>query len=107
MKNILEWLNSNFDAGDAIIFGLIAFAIWFVFWKLISKLFWKHKLYSILELGAVGSFGILIFLSLIVVLFIASIQAVIGYGAKLLIPLIIFWGGVITFFVFLIRKLRK
>ena len=91
--NIIEWLTRNCDAGDAIVYGLIGLAIWFVLWKLvISKLFEKFKLYSFLRLGAFGTFGILIFLSLIVVLIIASIQAVIEFGTMLAFPLFLFWG---------------
>ena len=105
--NIIEWLGANVDAFDAIMYGLIAFAIWFFVWKLISILLEKHKLYSLLELGVVGSYGILLFLAVIIVLCIASIQAAISLGLQLLIPITVFLGALIAFFVFLIRKLKK
>ena len=105
--NIIEWLGANIDAFDAIILGLIALVIWFFIWKLISILLVKHKSYSLLELGVVGSYAILLFLAIIVVLFIASIQAAINLGLKLLLPLTAFWGALIAFFVFLIKKLKK
>ena len=105
--NIIEWLGENVDAFDAIVFALIAFAIWFFLWKLIGKLLEKRKAYSLLELGAVGSFMILVFIAIIVVLLIASIQAAISLGLQLLLPIIVFWGAVIAFFVFVIRKLKK
>lgn len=106
--NIIDWLNSNFDAGDAIIGGMITLGVWFVLWKLLmSKLFEKYKLYSFLELGVFGTFGIFIFLSLIVVLIIASIQAVIQFGAMLVIPLLLFWGCLIAFSIFFIKKIRE
>ena len=105
--NILEWINANFDAGDAIIHGLIALAIWFVIWKLIYKVLDKHNLYSLKELGVLGSYLILIFFALIVVLLIASIQATIEYGIKLLFPLLIFWGGFTALVIFFIKKFNE
>lgn len=105
--NIIEWLSKKFDAGDVIIYGLIAFVICFFSWKLINKVLKKHKLHSLLELGAIGSFGILIFLLLIVVLFVASIQAAIEHGIKLIFPLLIFWGGFIAFVIFFIKKFKE
>ena len=82
--NIIEWINTNYDAGDAMTFALIAFLVWFILWKILSRIFEKRKMYDLLELGAIGSFGILLFLSIIVVLFIASIQAIIEYEIKML-----------------------
>lgn len=105
--NIIKWLNTTVDAFDVIAYGIIAFLIWFVLWKLISILLEKYKLYSLIEFGALGSFGILLFLALIIVLFIASIQAAINFGLQLLCPLAVFWGALIVFFVFLIKKLKK
>ena len=105
--NIIERLNKSIDAGDAILYDVLAFIIWFILWKLISILLEKHKLYSLLELGAVGSFAILLFLAIIVVLFIASIQAAISLGFQLLLPLTFFWGGFIAIVVFIIKKLKK
>lgn len=111
--NIIEWLNDNFDAGDAIIYSLIALAVWFVLWHLIiRKLFRKSTFINeIMDYGPIlaplASFGILLFVSVIAVLFIASIQAALSYGAKMIFVLLLFWGGIITFFVFLIRHIRK
>ncbi|MBQ3495725.1 MAG: hypothetical protein IJA76_03455 [Clostridia bacterium] len=111
--NIIEWLNTNFDAGDAIIYGLIALVIWSIIWRLfIVKVFGKTAFISDLmnehpRLASVASFGILLFFSVIVVLLISSIQAGLEYGAKMIFMLLIFWGVVITFFVLLIRKITK
>lgn len=111
--NIIEWFKSNLDAGDAIILSLIALAIWFILWHLIiSKLFKKYTfICELMDLGPIlaplASFGILLFFSIIAVLFIASIQAVLTIGAKMIFPLLIFWGGIITFFVILIRHIKK
>lgn len=114
--NIIEWLNANFDAGDAIIYGLIALVVWTILWNIFnlitSKLLKKYDLnYDLFDMGPIrapmASFGILIFLSLIVVLFIVSIQAAIEYGTKMLFPLLIFWGGFIAFVVFFIKKLKE
>ena len=111
--NIIEYINGNFDAGDAIIHSLIALVVWFVAWHLIiSKLFRKYTLIDELMdygpiLAPLASFGILLFLSVIAVLFIASIQAALSYGAKMIFSLLLFWGGSITFFVLLIRHMRK
>lgn len=106
--NIIEWFTKNCDAGDAMVYGLIGFLIWFILWKLlIGKLFEKLKLYSLLELGAFGVFGLLIFLSFIVVLIIASIQAIIEFGAKLAFPFLLFWGGFIALSIFFVKKLNQ
>lgn len=111
--NIIEWLTENFDAGDAILHSLIALAIWFVVWHLIiCKLFKKCTFIGeIMDYGPIlapiASFGILLFLSVFVVLFIASIQAALSYGAKMIFVLSLFWSGVIAFFVLLIRQIRK
>ena len=105
--NIIEWLGANVDAFDAIVIGLIALVIWFIIWKLLSKVLEKHKLYSIMGLGALGSYLILVFLAFIVVIFIASIQGAIEYGIKLAFPLLIFWGGFTTFVIFLVKRFNK
>lgn len=106
--NIIEWINTNFDAGDAIINALIALVIWIIIWKLIiCKILDKYNIYSLKELGVLGSFGILIFLLIPVVLFIASIQAIIEYGIRLLFPLLIFLGGFTVFVIFFIKKFNE
>lgn len=111
--NIIEWLNSNLDAGNAIIFSLIALAVWFILWhlmlkKLLVKCDWGYDLVNMgPALGPGAAFGILLFFFIIAVLFIASIQAVLTIGAKMIFPLLIFWGGIITFFVLLIRHIKK
>lgn len=104
--NILVWLNKNIDAGDALFFCLIALDIWFIIWKLLYKVLGKYKLYDFMELGVLGSFGILIFLSIIIVLFVASIQAAIEYGVIMLFPLFIFWGTLTAFVIFFIKKFK-
>lgn len=105
--NIIEWLGANVDAFDAILFGLIAFAIWFFLWKLIRILLEKYKLYSLMELGVMGSYLILVFFAFVVVLFIASIQGAMEYGIKLALPLLIFWGGFTAFVIFFVKKFRN
>ena len=111
--NIIEWLTSNFDAGDGLIFSLIAFAVWFILWHLLLKKVFEKNCWldDFVEMGPIAgpaaTFGILIFLSIIAVLFISSIQAALDYGTKMIFALSIFWGILITFFVFLIRKFRK
>ena len=111
-NNIIEWLNSSFD----ISYVLIAFVIWAILWNLInivtSKILKKYDLnYDFLNmgpiLGSIASFGIAVSLSLVILLIVASIQIAIDYGAKMIFPCLVFWGGIITFFVFLIKKLRK
>ena len=111
-NNIIEWLNSGFD----ISYVLIAFVIWAILWNLInivtSKILKKYDLnYDLLNmgpiLGTIVSFGIAIFLSLVILLFVASIQITIDYGVKLLIPLIIFWGGFTAFVIFFVKKFNK
>ena len=107
--NILDFtLNAPLD----IFTLLISVAVWYILWHLIIKRilrrckvtsFW----YELYELGALGAFGIMIFLLLLVILFIASIQAVIEYSIKLLFPLFIFWGGIGTVAVLIIRAIRK
>ena len=111
-SNIIELINSNFDAGDALIGGIIALVAWPILWRLIFERFLRRcKVtsfgYALYELGALGTFGILIVLSLIAILFIGSIQAVIGYGIRLLLPLFIFWGGIIAIAILVIKAIRK
>ena len=91
---------------------LIATALWFILWHLIIKRilqrcnvtsFW----YELYELGAFGTLGIVLFLSVFLILFIASIQAVMGYGIKMLVPLLLFWGIIVTIVILIIRYVRK
>lgn len=91
---------------------LILVAVWYILWHLIIKRilrrckvtsFW----YELYELGAFGALGLTIFLLIFVILFIASIQAVIEYGIKLLLPLFIFWGGIGTVAILIIRAILK
>lgn len=109
---IIEWLNSSFD----ISYAFIAFVIWVVLWNLInlitSKILKKCDLnYDLMRmgpiLGSMASFGIAVFLSLILLLLVASIQLAIEYGIKLAFPLLIFWGGIIAFVIFFIKKIRN
>lgn len=112
MNIIEQTLNSPFELSD-ILYILIAFVIWFILWHLIiSKLFKKYTIiYELMDYGPIlapiASFGILLFFSVIAILFIASIQVVLTIGAKMIFPLLIFGGGIITFFVFLIRHIKK
>ena len=91
---------------------LILVAVWHILWHLIIKRilrrckvtsFW----YELYELGALGALGFMIFLLIFVILFIVSIQAVIEYGIKLLLPLFIFWGGIGTVAILIIRAILK
>jgi hypothetical protein len=113
--SVIDWLNSGFDITDAIYF-FIAFVIWAILWNLINiitcKILKKCDLnYDLLNmgpiLGSIASFGIAVFLSLILLLLVASIQGIIQYGIKLLFPFLIFWGVIISFFVYLIKYLIK
>ena len=112
MNIIEQTLNSPLELRD-ILYTLIAFVIWFIIWHLvIVKLFNRCELISDLMsegpiLAPICSFGILLFLYVFAILFIGSIQAVFAIGAKIIFPLVIFWGAVITFFVFLIKHLKK
>lgn len=107
--NILDYtLNAPLD-----IFILFkALAVWYILWHLVIKRilrrckvtsFW----YGLYELGAIGTFGVIVFLSIIVILFIASLQAALSYGIKMLFPLFIFWGGIVTIAILIIRSIRK
>ena len=111
-NNIIDFLNSSVDAGDVLIISIIALAVWVILWHLVFYRFLKRcKVtsfwYAMYQLGAVGTFSILIFLSFIAILLIASIQAVLHYGAILLLPLIVFWGGLIAVATLIIRHIRK
>lgn len=111
-NNIIEWLNTNTDAGDAIFYGLISLVIWYILWKLLlGKLLGKCNVnsfgYRIYELGAGGSWCVLIFLLLIAALIIASIQAAITYGLKMIFVLFLFWGAIITIFALVIKNINK
>lgn len=105
--NIIEWLDENVDAFDAMVFALIALAIWFVVWKLLGKVLEKYKLYGLMELGVMGSYLILVFFAFIVVLLISSIQGAIEYGIKFAFPLLIFWGGFTAFVIFFVKKFNN
>ena len=106
--NILEWLQENVSAGAALICGLVALCVWVALWKLvIVRILKKKKVYSMIELGALGSFGILFFIVLTTVLFIASIQALGEYGAKMILPLFAFWGIVTAAIIFIVVKIKK
>lgn len=109
--NILEFLNSS-SGRSAFLYGLLGLVVWILLWKfLLGRLLQKCRPssfgYSVYELGAGGSFCVILFLVILAVLFIASIQAVIGIGLKMIFPLLLFWGIVVAFLVFVIRKLRK
>lgn len=111
--NIIEWFNSNTDAGDAAVSLIIAYAVWWMLWRL----FIKRLLYNtnwgsdILEeypkAGSIVTFCFLLLAALIVVLLIASVQAVAEYGGKMIFALSAFWGGFAAFVTFLIKRLRR
>ena len=107
--NILDYtLNATFD-----IFRLFKVAaVWFILWHLVIKRilrrckvtsFW----YEMYEVGAFGTLGIVILLSIVTILLIASIQTVIGYGVKMLAPLLFFWGIITTIVILIIKSIRK
>ena len=112
MNIIEQTLNRPFRAVD-ILYILIALVIWFIVWHLIIvKLFNKCNFISgLMDEGPIRapliSFCLLIMLCIFVVLFIASIQAALLYGAKMILVLLLFWGGLIALFVLLIRHIRK
>lgn len=109
--NVIDLLNTPLTIYH--IFDLLcAVATWFAFWHLLLKRLLKRSKvtsfwYALYELGAFGTFGILIFLSLIAILFIGSMQAVAVYGIKLLFPLFIFWGGLVAIAILIIKAIRK
>ena len=111
--NIIEWLNSEFDAGYGLIFSLIAFAVWFILWHLILKKVFEKNCWldDFVEMGPIAgpaaTFGILLFLSIIAVLFISSIQAALIYGTKMIFSLLLFWGIIITTVVLIVRSIIK
>lgn len=110
--NIIEWLNSSYDAFDAVVFLTIVFIVWYLVWRLfLRKWLYKHDVssvaYGLYELGAAGVFGLAIFFVFLMVLFIGSFQMIPVYGIKMFIPLTFFWGIVIVFFVAIIRAIRK
>lgn len=107
--NILDFtLNVPVD-----VYALLnAVAVWYILWHLIVKRILKRSKvtsfwYEIYKLGAFGTLGIVIFLFVIVILFIASIHAIVEYGIKMLFPLFIFWGGFIAIDILIIRYICK
>lgn len=107
--NILDY---TLNAPSNIFRLFIAFAMWYVLWHLVIKgilrrckvtSFW----YELYKFGAFGNFGVMLFLLVIAILFIASVQAVLSYGIKMLFPLFIFWGGLVTIAILIIRSICK
>ena len=110
--NIIEWLNSSFDGGDAIVTLIIVFVIWYLIWKrFLSKWLYKHNVgsfaYTLYEVGPIGIFGIAIIFVILITLLIGSIQAVVSIGINLLPALLFFWALIIGFFIFFVKKMRK
>ena len=110
-RNAIDILNTPLTVYH-ILWTLCAVAVWFASWHLLLKrLLKKCKVtsfwYGLYELGCFGILAVIVFLLLIAILFIGSIQAVIGYGIKLLFPLFIFWGGFVTIAILIIRAIRK
>ena len=105
---IIGFLNSSLDLG----ISAAVIIAWFALWHLILKRMLRKSdvtsfWYELYELGAFGSLGIMIFLLLIVALIIASVHAVIGYGPKMIFPLALFWGAIITGIVLIVRYIIK
>ena len=109
---IIAWLNSSFN----VLYVLVAFVAWFILWHLInfitSKVLKKCDInYDLMGMGPIlapiASFGIAILFTLIILLLIASIQAAIEYGIKLLFPLLIFWGILTVSILFFIKKFKE
>lgn len=109
---IIEWFNSSITA-ESLIYFAIALVVWFIVWHLlISKLCNKSDfIYDLVKMGPIlapiASFGLLVFFAFFILLFIASIQIAFEYGTIMSLMLLAFWGGIVTFFVFLIRHIRK
>ena len=109
--NVIAFLNSR-HAGDALIICLIILAFWSFIWRqFLGEWLYKQKAssfwYLIYELGPLGSFGVMLVLSLLLILFIASFQAVSEYGAKMLLSVGLFWGAILAFAIFFIKKIKK
>ena len=106
--NIIGLLNSPMDIGMLATFVAAWFVIWHVALKrILRKCNVTSIWYELYELGAFGTLAILLFLSLIAILFIGSIQAAIEYGIKMLFPLFLFWGGFVAIAILIIRAIRK
>ena len=107
-SGIIDLINSPLDIGVLVVVVIAWFVIWHVALKRILR---KCKVtslwYALYELGAFGTFGVLIFLFLIAILFIASLQAALNYGTKMLLPLVIFWGGFAVIAILIIKAIRK
>lgn len=112
--NIIEWLNKNFDGGDALIGGLIASFIWEVLWhfiieKLLRKTLEKRQsdfISTLLELGGFGTFGAVLFFLLIGVMVAQTIILIFEYP-KAILPGGLFLAFVIGFFVFVFKYINK
>lgn len=109
--NVIGILNSPLTIYH--IFEMLgAVAVWVALWYLLLKRLLKRRKvtsfwYGLYELGALGTLGLVVFLALIVILFIASIQAILSYGTSLLFPLILFWGGIVAIAILIIRYIHK
>ena len=106
--SVIDLLNSPIDAGVLV----VVIAAWFVIWHVaLKRILRECKVtsiwYELYELGALGTFCILLCLLLIAILFIGSIQAAIEYGTKMLAPLLLFWGFITTIVILIIKAIRK
>ncbi len=109
---LIEWLAENADAGDALVYGLIALAVWCVIWRL-----WiRDRLYecdsssfgyAMYEFGPVGTFGLFIMFLVLLVLAITTVQAIPYYGFRGILTFAAFWIPVIAFFVVIFKKLKE
>jgi len=110
-SNIIAFLNSR-HAGDALIVCLSILALWSIAWRLfLGQWLYKHKVnsfwYAIYELGPVGSFAVILGLSIVFILLIASFQVLLEYGTKMIFALTTFWGTIIVSVIFFIKKIKK
>lgn len=108
-KNILDYtLNAPLNLKQAIIFVLVFLLLWhLVIKRFLRKCnpvsFW----YELYELGPLAALGIVIFLGILVIIFIASVQAIIAFGIKMLLPMVLFWGFLFAFAYHFIRYCKK
>lgn len=108
-KNILDYtFNAPFNLTKLIIFVLVFLLLWHLVIKRFLRScnhvsFW----YELYELGPLAALGIVIFLGILVILFVASIQAIIAFGIEMLLPMSLFWGIIFAFAYCIIRYCKK
>ena len=105
---LLEWLEGNVDGGAVFVWGIVAMLILCLLWWLfLGDLLHKCNVsslgYKLYEAGPIGTFGILLFLKFFIVLLITSIQASFIHGAKMIFPLLVFWGIIVAAVIFIAK----